>query len=77
MAVEQIILENILKNSFPNAKIVIKDYVGDSDHYELTVITKDFAGKSKIEQHRMVNAVLKDVLRDQLHALSVKTQVEE
>ena len=29
-------------------------FEGDGDHYSATVISKSFAGKSKIEQHKMV-----------------------
>ena len=76
MAISKIMLEEILKTTFHDAKIIIKDLAGDGDHYELQIATKDFLGKNKIEQHRMVNAVLKEVLKDQLHALSIKTQIE-
>ena len=44
---------------------------GDS-HYRVLVVSAAFAGKSRIERHRMVNATLGDELRMGLHALAIK-----
>lgn len=46
---------------------------GDGTHYEATVIYKDFAGKSMIEQHRMVYGTLGDSMQGAIHALSIRT----
>ncbi len=46
-------LEKIIKQSFPDADIKIKDLAGDDDHYHLKITSKCFSGKTKIEQHRM------------------------
>jgi stress-induced morphogen len=66
-------LQKILQNSFPNAKIELVDLVGDSDHYSVTIIDKIFTNKSRVEQHKMVNLALKEILGDELHALQIKT----
>jgi stress-induced morphogen len=66
-------LQKILQNSFPNANIELVDLVGDSDHYSVTIIDKIFANKSRVEQHKMVNLALKEILGDELHALQIKT----
>lgn len=73
MSVNQKILEDLLTSSFPESKILLKDLVGDEDHYELTISSPLFANKSKIEQHKMVNNVLKEYLGKTLHALTIKT----
>ena len=44
---------------------------GDS-HYRVLIVSAAFAGKSRIERHRMVNATLGDELRMGLHALAIK-----
>jgi stress-induced morphogen len=66
-------LHEILSSSFPSAKIEIIDLVGDNNHYSVTIIDKIFAGKNRIEQHRIVNNSLKGRLGDELHAMQLKT----
>ena len=73
MAIASDKLQKILQNSFPNANIELVDLVGDSDHYSVTIIDKIFANKSRVEQHKMVNLALKEILGDELHALQIKT----
>jgi acid stress-induced BolA-like protein IbaG/YrbA len=47
---------------------------GDGRHFEAVVIHEGFAGRSMLEQHRMVYATLGESFRtDALHALSLKT----
>jgi stress-induced morphogen len=59
--------------AFPGAAIDLRDTVGDGDHYEMTVISGAFLGKSTLERHRMVYAPLKDILGGALHALALRT----
>ena len=46
---------------------------GDGTQFEATVIYKDFAGKSMLQQHRMVYATLGDSMQGAIHALSLRT----
>ncbi len=73
MAIEAVELESLIKNSFPEAEVILKDLVGDGDHYEVTIKSHVFNDKSKIEQHRLVNKALSGYLGGVLHALSIKT----
>jgi len=66
-------LELLINRAFPESKVILRDLAGDGDHYEVTIQSAAFDGKSKIEQHRMVNQALKDYLGGILHALSIKT----
>ncbi|MBM3580118.1 MAG: BolA family transcriptional regulator [Alphaproteobacteria bacterium] len=66
-------LEKILREKFPTAQIKITDLVGDSDHYSLDIADISFSGKTKIEQHKIVNEALKGILGTTLHALQIKT----
>lgn len=45
---------------------------GGGGHYALTIVSRQFAGKSPIERHRMVYAALGDAMRGAVHALSVR-----
>ncbi len=69
-------LENHIKASIPDSIVIIEDLRGDGDHYSATVISKSFAGKSKIEQHKMVYDSLNGKMGNELHALMLKTRTE-
>ncbi len=76
MPLEKKIIEELIKSSIPDAKIIIEDLRGDGDHYSATVISKTFDGKSKIEQHKMVYDSLEGKMGKELHALMLKTKLE-
>ncbi len=76
MPIEMTELEKLLQAAFPDADIEIKDLAGDNDHYALTIASQAFAGKSRIEQHKIVNHALKGCVGGSLHALALKTIVK-
>ena len=76
MAMEKKLIEKLIKNSIPDADIVIEDLRGDGDHYSATITSKSFEGKSKIEQHKMVYESLEGKMGNELHALMLKTKTE-
>ena len=76
MPLEKKIIEELIKKSIPDAKVIIEDLRGDGDHYSATVISKTFDGKSKIEQHKMVYNSLEGKMGKELHALMLKTKLE-
>ena len=41
-------------------------------HFRVRIVAEAFRGKSRVEQHRMVNAVLADELRMRVHALAIE-----
>ncbi|AIL65743.1 Transcriptional regulator BolA [Rickettsiales bacterium Ac37b] len=75
MAIELQNLEKIIKDAFPDARFMIKDLVGDNDHYYLEISSEQFRGKRLIDQHRMVTEALETCLGTTLHALQIKTSV--
>ncbi|MEW6644548.1 MAG: BolA family protein [Pseudomonadota bacterium] len=48
---------------------------GGETHFRVHIVSAAFAGKSRIERHRMVNALLADELAGQVHALAIKADV--
>ena len=70
-------LEKHIKESIPDSTVIIEDLRGDGDHYNATVISKSFEGKTKIEQHKMVYDSLNGKMGNELHALMLKTKTEE
>lgn len=71
MAADEI--ERLIKASFPDARVDIRDLAGDGDHYAATVVTEAFRGKSRVQQHQMVYAALKGRMGGVLHALALTT----
>ena len=66
-------IKKMIKDSIPDAEIIIEDLAGDENHYSATIKSKIFNGKSKIEQHKMVYKSLKGKMGNELHALSINT----
>ena len=52
----------------------IQDLAGDGNHYSAVIISSEFSGKSKIQQHKMVYESLKGKMGNELHALAIKTK---
>ena len=46
-------------------------------HFTIKVVSDRFAGKTRIERHRMVNAVLAEELKGPVHALAVSALTPE
>jgi len=67
-------IEQLIKESIPDALVEIQDLAGDGNHYSATVSSSKFVGKSKIEQHKIVYASLKGKMGNELHALAIKTK---
>ena len=59
MAMDLKEIEKYIKEAMPDASVNIQDLAGDGNHYSATVTSSQFAGKSKIEQHKMVYNSLK------------------
>jgi stress-induced morphogen len=66
-------IKSLVIESIPDAEVVIQDLAGDNNHYSATIKSKLFAGKSKIEQHKLVYKALKGKMGNELHALSLNT----
>jgi len=50
---------------------------GDGQHFQATIVSPAFAGKRLIQRHQLVYAVLGDRMREEIHALSMKTLTPE
>ena len=74
MAMDLKEIEKHIKEALPDATIDIQDLAGDGNHYSATIMSSQFVGKSKIEQHKMVYNTLKGRMGNELHALAIKTK---
>ena len=79
----QTILTKLTRNFAPSALEVIDEshqHAGHSgartdgeSHFRVKIVADAFRGKSRVEQHRMVNAALADELRERVHALAIQS----
>ncbi len=68
-------IERLIRQAFPDALVVVVDLAGDGDHFAARVVSEAFAGKSRIEQHKMVYAALQGQMGGALHALALETSL--
>lgn len=50
---------------------------GDGQHFTAVIVSDVFTGKRLIQRHQIVYAVLGDRMREEIHALSMKTLTPE
>ena len=63
-----------IEDGLAGSQVEILDPRRDGVHLKAIVTYKGFEGKSMIEQHRMVYALLEEELKGELHALALQTQ---
>jgi acid stress-induced BolA-like protein IbaG/YrbA len=50
---------------------------GDGQHFEALVVSEAFRGKSRVQRHQLVYAALGERMREEVHALSMRTLTPE
>ena len=65
----------MIEAALPGAQVTITDLAGDGDHYAAHVVAPEFAGLSRIAQHKAVYAALGGRMGGALHALQLTTAV--
>ena len=69
-------IKKLILESIPDASVEIKDLMGDNNHYSATIKSSKFNNLSKIEQHKLVYKSLKGKMGNELHALSITTEIK-
>ena len=67
-------LEALIKSGIPDAEVTVK---GEGDHFEATVISPQFEGRSMVQQHQLVYGTLGDRMGGEIHALALHTYTPE
>ena len=71
-------LRELIAAAFPDAEIDVVDTTGTLDHFQVTVVSPAFAGKSLLEQHRLVQVPVVAAIEDgRVHAVSWRTYSPE
>lgn len=67
-------IKTTLERALPGSTVETRDLTGGGDHWQVIIVSPAFEGKGLLEQHRLVNEVLKAEIGDQrIHALALKT----
>jgi stress-induced morphogen len=71
-------VKRMIEDALPGAEVDVIDETGSGDHLRATVRAPQFAGRTRIDQHRLVRAAVQPRMDDgSIHALSVKTSESE
>ncbi|HVA26637.1 MAG TPA: BolA/IbaG family iron-sulfur metabolism protein [Candidatus Baltobacteraceae bacterium] len=71
-------LTALIQRDIPDAEVHIVDRTGTMDHFNVTVRSRAFAGRTLIEQHQLVYGSLRAALKDgRVHAVELTTLVSE
>lgn len=61
-----------------DADVQVTDLTGTHDHYQVRVVSSAFAGKTTMERHRLLMALVKkEIDSGELHALTLKTHTPD
>lgn len=83
MSAEQRMREKLMLGLSPTRLDIINEFemhaghrsspgTGES-HFRILIVSPAFAGKSRVDRHRIVNELLADELSGRIHALALKT----
>jgi acid stress-induced BolA-like protein IbaG/YrbA len=65
--------ESIQEDIAQGMNTVHLSVTGDGQHFEAVVVSEAFSGKNRVQRHQRVYQTLGDRMRDEIHALSIKT----
>jgi acid stress-induced BolA-like protein IbaG/YrbA len=49
------------------------EVIGDGQHFQALIVSGEFAGRNRVQRHQLVYAALGDRMREEIHALSMRT----
>ena len=67
-------LKQLIEAGIPGAEATVQ---GEGDHFEATVVSAAFEGKTMVQQHQLVYAALGDLMQGAVHALALRTFTPE
>ena len=53
------------------------EVTGDGQHFQAVIVSEAFRGKSRVQQHQLVYRALGERMREEIHALSMRTFTPE
>ena len=53
------------------------EVVGDGQHFQALIVSSEFTGRSRVQRHQLVYTALGERMREEIHALSMRTLTPE
>jgi len=53
------------------------EVAGDGQHFQALIVSSQFAGRNRVQRHQLVYAALGERMREEIHALSMRTLTPE
>lgn len=76
------LIENLLRKAFAPLRIEVRDDSGlhaghegaqsGGGHFTVTIVSPQFTGKSALQRHQMIYQTLGDMMKKDIHALSIR-----
>lgn len=66
-------IERLIRDGLPDAQVTIEDLAGDGNHYRAVIVSEQFRGKTRLQQHQLVYSTLGERMGGELHALALST----
>lgn len=66
-------VKNLIESELKDSVVQVGDMTGTLDHLEINVYSDQFKGKLLIDQHQMIMDILKESLKEKIHAVKIKT----
>ena len=63
-------VKELIKSGMSTQNVEVE---GDGSHFEAVIVSDEFEGKSLIQRHQVVYKALGDAMKEDIHALSMKT----
>jgi len=64
------IIKSIIEKGMKTSYVHVE---GDGTHFNAIIVSDEFEGKLPVERHKLVYSALGETMKEQIHALSMKT----
>ena len=75
--IEPSAIEARIREGIPDAIHVQVVDLGGGDHFQATVVSRTFAGLTRVAQHQLVYGALGELINGPVHALAIATHTPE
>jgi len=66
-----------IRTALPDATVELTDLTGTEDHWQATIVSAGFSGRTMLERHRLVMAALVEEMKGPIHALTLDVRSPE
>lgn len=70
-------VKELIESNLNESYVEVGDMTGTMDHLEILVVSDEFKGKMRLAQHQIVMDILKESLKEKIHAVKIKTLTKE